>query len=270
MGQTTPNMGIYIPAAGETNYDAAFAAGMANIDQHDHSGGPNKGVPISSSGIAAGAITYNLLNANVADNATGIGTNGSLGANQLAILGLLKNIYQLATTSGFISKDGSLAHARTIVANNDLFSVAAGDGVAGDPTFSLVNYEKYNTWTPTISGDVTPGTITYTVQNGVYSRIGYLAFVSFNVEWTGIGAAAGDIKIAGLPFPIKVGSPRPEGAVFTSGAVFDVGISGLVISGNSGFSTMDITQYGNGAGSGALDIWANGSITASMVYVIDF
>jgi NOL1/NOP2/fmu family ribosome biogenesis protein len=31
MGQVTPNMGIYIPAAGETNYDASFAAGMINV-----------------------------------------------------------------------------------------------------------------------------------------------------------------------------------------------------------------------------------------------
>src|SRR5574338_34789 len=114
MGQTTPNVGIYIPAAGETNYDASFAAGMVNVDQHDHSGGPNKGVPIDTSGIADGSITYQKLNANVADNTTGIGTNVGPLANQLMILGLLKNIYQIATASGFISKDGSNAHARTI------------------------------------------------------------------------------------------------------------------------------------------------------------
>ncbi len=113
MGQVTPNMGIYIPAAGETNYDASFAAGMVNIDQHDHSGGPNKGVPIATSGIADGSITYAKLNANVADNLTGIGTAGAAGPNQLSMLGLLKNIFQLVATNGFISKDGSLAHART-------------------------------------------------------------------------------------------------------------------------------------------------------------
>lgn len=137
MGQITPNIGIYIPAAGETNYDASFAAGMINIDQHDHSGGPNKGVPITTSGIADGSITYNKLNANVADNLTGIGTAGALGPNQLSILGLLKSIFQLVATNGFISKDGTNAHARTFQPTAGQIAITNPAGVAGDPTFSL-------------------------------------------------------------------------------------------------------------------------------------
>lgn len=137
MGTTTPNISIYIPAAGETNYDASFAAGMVNIDQHDHSGAPNKGVPIAASGIAAGAVTFDKLNANVADNATGIGTAGSLGANQLSILGLLKAIYQIATATGFIAKNGALATARTMTGTANQIAIANGAGVAGNPTYSL-------------------------------------------------------------------------------------------------------------------------------------
>lgn len=136
MGQITPNMGIYIPAAGETNYDQSFAAGMVNIDQHDHSGGPNKGVPITTSGIADDSITYNLLNANVADTTTGIGTSAVL-LNQLIILGLLKNIYQIATVAGFIAKNGSLATARTITGTANQITVTNGDGAAGNPVLSL-------------------------------------------------------------------------------------------------------------------------------------
>lgn len=137
MGQITANISIYIPAAGETNYDASFAAGMINIDQHDHSGGPNKGLPISGSGIDAGAITFDKLNADVADNATGIGTAGSLGANQLSILGLLKNIYQIATTNGYIVKNGSNAAARTLTGTSAQITITNGDGTTGNPVFSL-------------------------------------------------------------------------------------------------------------------------------------
>ncbi len=137
MGTVTPNISIYVPAAGETNYDASFAAGMVNIDQHDHSGGPNKGVPIASSGLADGSVTYSKLASDVADTTTGIGTSGSLGANQLSILGLLQNIYKLATASGFISKDGSLAHARTITGTSGQIDVTNGDGVGGDPVISI-------------------------------------------------------------------------------------------------------------------------------------
>src|SRR5271157_5315156 len=57
MGNVTSNIGIYIPTAGETGYDASFAAGMTNIDQHDHSGGPNKGLPISTAAIKCGSLT---------------------------------------------------------------------------------------------------------------------------------------------------------------------------------------------------------------------
>lgn len=62
MGVVTPNMGIYIPSAGETNYDAPFSSGMVNVDQHDHTGGPNKGVPIGTGGIADGSVTFAKLN----------------------------------------------------------------------------------------------------------------------------------------------------------------------------------------------------------------
>ena len=65
MGQTTPNMSIYVPSNNETGYGQSFAAGMTNVDQHDHSGPPNKGVPIASGGIADGSITATKLNSNV-------------------------------------------------------------------------------------------------------------------------------------------------------------------------------------------------------------
>jgi len=57
MGTTTPNIGAYIPGRLEANYYASFLAGMNNIDAHDHSGAPNKGVPISSSAIPVATST---------------------------------------------------------------------------------------------------------------------------------------------------------------------------------------------------------------------
>jgi hypothetical protein len=108
---------------------------MVNIDQHDHSGGPNKGVPIGTSGVADFSITYNKLNANVVDPTTGIGVNALL-PNQLQILGLLKNIFQIATATGFIAKNGVLANARTF---QDTATVVWTNpaGVAGNPSANL-------------------------------------------------------------------------------------------------------------------------------------
>ena len=115
MGQTTPNLSIYIPSAGETNYDQSFASGMMNIDQHDHSGGPNKGVPITNSGLSDFSVTFEKLNSNVADPTTGIGTQGGAFQNRLQLLGYLANLYQLSLTPGvgFVVMNGGVANVRT-------------------------------------------------------------------------------------------------------------------------------------------------------------
>lgn len=213
MGSTTSNISIYIPAAGETNYDSSFAAGMQNIDQHDHSGGPTGGVPISTTGLADGSVTYSKLAANVVDTTTGIGVSGTL-PNQLSILGLLKNIYQLATTAGFIVKNGAGALVRTITGTANQITVTNGDGVAGDPVISLpatiytnINFgnstlDSYrtNTFTPALSiGGSTAG-LSYTSRVGKYWRVGSVVFVNIDIVMSSIGANTGVISISGLPF----------------------------------------------------------------------
>jgi hypothetical protein len=199
MGQTTPNIGIYIPNAGETNYSDSFAAGMVNVDQHDHSGGPNKGVPIGSTGLADFSVTYNKLNANVVDLTTGIGVSGAL-PNQLQILGLLKNIYQLVTSAGFISKNGSAATARTFQSSGGQIDITNPDGAAGNPDFNLnASFYTSGQWTPTLKfGGGTTG-ITYSQQNGQYVRIGDAVLVNAVIELTNKGSSTGAATLEGFP-----------------------------------------------------------------------
>jgi hypothetical protein len=137
MGQTTPNMGIYIPSAGETNYEQSFAAGMMNIDQHDHSGGPNKGVPITNSGLADFSVTYDKLNANVVDSTTGIGTQGGAFQNRLQLLGYLANLYALSLTPGvgFVVMNGGVSNVRTFQ-NSSTVTWTNANGT-GNPSASV-------------------------------------------------------------------------------------------------------------------------------------
>jgi|SRR6185436_703189 len=135
MGQTTPAIGIYIPAAGETNYDQAFAAGMVNIDQHDHSGGPNKGLPIATEGLGDFSVTFDKLNANVVDPTTGIGVSGAF-PNQLVMLDPLKSLFQQAPASGFVTMDGTNTHIRTFQ-NSASVTWTNADGVAGNPSATV-------------------------------------------------------------------------------------------------------------------------------------
>jgi len=140
MGQTTPYIGLFIPATGETNYDQAFAAGMVNLDQHDHSGGPNKGVPITTSGLADFSVTYQKLNSNVADSSTGIGTQGSPFQNRLQALGILKNLFALANggATGFVSMNGAVVAGRTFTVGTGL-AIANADGISGNPLITLTS-----------------------------------------------------------------------------------------------------------------------------------
>lgn len=61
MGTRTPNMSIYTPTSGEDLYGRSFAVGLLNIDAHNHSGAPDNGVQIGTSGIEDGAITPEKL-----------------------------------------------------------------------------------------------------------------------------------------------------------------------------------------------------------------
>lgn len=133
---TTPNMGIYIPTAGQTNYDQAFRAGMLNVDQHDHSGAPNKGVPISSAGIAAGSITKDKLNTNVVSLGEGLAIDGA-NPNALIADGLLNALYKLNVT-GIIARTGAgTVAARTITGTANRVTVSNGNGVSGDPAIDV-------------------------------------------------------------------------------------------------------------------------------------
>lgn len=144
MGVVTPNISIYIPAAGETNYDSSFAAGMMNIDLHDHSGGPTGGVKLQSSGISDGAITYNLLNANVVDTTTGLATYTGSGANQIYLQAILSSLYNNATSAGMLAKSGTTISAYDLASGNtNRITITSGDGSSGAPTFSAPDVPTY-------------------------------------------------------------------------------------------------------------------------------
>lgn len=179
MGQFTPNIGLYIPAAGETNYNDAFAQGMINLDQHDHTGGPNKGLPITSSGLADFSVTFNKLNSNVVDPTTGIGVNSTPGSqNQLQILGILRNLFQLASVPGvgFVSMNGSVVAGRTF---QDTASVTwtNPDGVAGNPS-AVVNIGGISPVTVPNGGTGLTSMIPFSLLAGGTTNVGNLQQVA--------------------------------------------------------------------------------------------
>lgn len=135
MGTLTPNMSIYVPANGEDNYGTSFLQGMMNVDQHDHSGGPNNGVPLSSAAIAPGAITRDKLNPNVVSPGGGLQIDIS-NPNALMVAGLLLSLYNLVTTGIIVNAGSGTAQARSLAAGAGIL-ISNANGVLGNPNISV-------------------------------------------------------------------------------------------------------------------------------------
>lgn len=237
MGTVTSNISIYIPAAGETNYDASFAAGMINIDQHDHSGGPTKGVPIAASGIADGSITYPKLNANVVDATTGIDVHTGGLANQLYLKPILSNLYNLATVNGFLAKAGTAVSAYTFTSGNtNRITIASGDGTAGNPTFNAPAIPQY---------DGVNGTTNYDLQIGGVNQI-RLSSGLFDLSKNNVAISNGRVATTGGIAPS--GTANVTGFTIANGQMF-LAIAG-VYSGGTGQSQIAVISYGTAGENG--------------------
>jgi hypothetical protein len=64
MSTTLPNIGLVVPASGDTDYPTSISTSMTNLDNHDHTTG--KGVQIPTGGIVDLAVTTaKIANSNV-------------------------------------------------------------------------------------------------------------------------------------------------------------------------------------------------------------
>lgn len=208
MGQITPNISIYVPAAGETNYDQPFLSGMMNIDQHDHSGGPTKGVPISGAGIADGSITYQKLASDVTDPSTGIGQS-VINPNQIIALGLLDSIYNVVG-NGFLANNGTNAAARTLQGTALQIAITNPAGIAGDPVFSLAPIVTLSTQPAflanagvqnAVTGDGTLYTALFAAGGGnAFDQGGNFSSPTFTVpaNGTGVYVIHGELSLSGI------------------------------------------------------------------------
>jgi len=70
--------------------------------------------------------------------------------------------------------------------------------VASSNANTLDDYEK-GTWTPTIEGGSSPGTTTYALRTGRYTKIGRVVQVECEVSWTA-ATGTGLIALTGFPF----------------------------------------------------------------------
>jgi hypothetical protein len=232
MGTTTPNIGLYIPADGETNYGTAFANGMLNLDTHDHSGPPNKGVPLSSAGLAAGSVTADKLNANVLSPGGGLSFDIN---NAIQTDGVLKAIFGIGSNGLIVRTSGTTAVSRTITGTINQIDVSNGNGVSGDPTLSLsASFFTSGTYTPTVSSSAGAiAGLVYIENTGSWQRIGNWLLIDVSVLFSGTGGPAGDLRIS-APFA-AVGSNYYLSGLWIDQTVTQTVSANEIGSGNSYF-----------------------------------
>jgi hypothetical protein len=80
---------------------------------------------------------------------------------------------------------------------SDGITFPATQVASADPN-TLDDYEE-GTWTPAITGSTTAGVVQYYDQNGTYTKIGRVVFITVNLIWLN-GTGTGDLRISGLPF----------------------------------------------------------------------
>jgi len=178
----------------------------------------------------SGNVTANSIilttNLAVADGGTAASTTTGARTNLGVAIGSDVQAYSIQLDSAASVGDGIIAHIaantftpRTITGTANEIDVSNGDGVAGNPTVGLVasphitsvtfdsgsnflaNYEE-GTFTPVVIGTSTPGTATYSIQIGNYTRIGNRVFFTINLTWSA-GSGSGNLKIDGLPYTVN-------------------------------------------------------------------
>ena len=120
------------------------------------------------------------------------------------------------------------------------------------------------TFTPMVSFVTTTGSITYTVQQGKYTKIGNLAIVSFKVTFSQTGSS-GHIKLGNLPF-FAIGSPSDSGATYTYGLISVTGTPIARIDSGNNFAYLYQIVNGTATPLGATNTTTNIDIEFTLSY----
>lgn len=160
------------------------------------------------------------------------------------------------------------------LATGNLVIGTAGKGIdfSADPsaagmTSELLDDYEEGTWTPTVLGSTVDGTTTYSVQNGVYVKVGNMVYCQALLIWTAV-TGTGNLRFGGLPFT-SVNLANSQHSV-TFGVVSDIAlIANNIMTGILPASSSTIAAYSTPVGGGAYEdvaIDGAGYVSFSIVY----
>jgi hypothetical protein len=162
-------------------------------------------------------------------------------------------------------KDQTLTLQGATLSNGTGVAFPATQSASSDAN-TLDDYEE-GTFSPTIYGSGTAGTVTYAAQTGVYTKIGRLVSFQIYVQWSA-GTGTGDLKVGNLPFTAAGYGSYPA---VTIGYINNVVLAANRVADayvNSGTTYINMETYPLGGGTqaaiaydGAGEFILNGSYT---------
>lgn len=171
---------------------------------------PSIGSPTITGTMGFGGVTLSTDNSSVLNLRDGSALNI---ANQGDATKVAR--FSAAGITAGATRTLSFPDASTTLVGTDATQALTNKSVQFQGGGTALNFYEEGSWTPVLAGSTTPGTQTYSVQLGRYTRIGNLCFVQGRVTLTAFDAATnGAMRITGLPFTCAaLGSGSPELAV---------------------------------------------------------
>lgn len=98
--------------------------------------------------------------------------------------------------------------------------ILATGGISFDGGTNVLSIFTQGTFSPTIRGSGTAGSVNMTTQIGRYQKIGRYCTISFQADWSTLGGATGAVQCNNLPFTSSSSSsPCPSLITATSNAI---------------------------------------------------
>jgi len=224
---TLPTTGTELVAADATG--STTIAGTATVS----------GLAVENDGTVQGSLTID----GIATFARGASGTPAIAASGDANTGIY---FPAADTIGFTEGGNEAARidssGRLLVgtssanANGGVLQLSGGitfpaTAVAASDVNTLDDYEE-GTWTPEIADAATGGnTVTHSVQNGLYTKVGNIVTAYFRVTWSSLGSCASGslIRIRNFPYTAKSNS----GQFYYTGTITPIdGPTTVLITGN--------------------------------------
>jgi hypothetical protein len=173
-------------------------------------------------------------------------------------------------SAGLPLSGGNLSGSIAFTASNAGITFANSSAL----TNSQLNDYETGTWTPTINRSSTTTTATYATQQGSYTKIGRMVYITCDLQVTGISVqGSGYNVITGLPFPVVITGNAwgpLAGAVYYN-TTFSASNAIAMGSGVGNANYISFTATGSGRTNSEInENWVAGYLVFSACYLATF